>query len=314
MRAVVVERYGPPSVARIAEVPAPSPGAGEVLVRVAAVAVTAGDARIRGGRFPEGFSLPARLALGIRRPRRAILGMAVSGTVEGLGDGVDSLSVGDEVAGMTGGRMGGHAELVVVEATRLVPKPSSVAHDDAAAALFGGSTAMHFLHEVARVRAGQTVLVIGAPGAVGSSAVQLARHAGAAVTGVTSARNAELVRGLGAEEVVDYATTRVEDLGARYDVVLDAVGTLSPATGRALLRPGGTLVLAVATLGQTITARGPVKAGPAKERPEHFARLLAMLEAGELDAVVQSMPMTDVARAHEIVDSGRKVGNLVIRP
>lgn len=315
MRAAVVDRYGPPAAATITELADPEPGRDQVVVRVSAAAVTSGDARIRGGRFPAGMGVPARLALGLRGPHARVLGMAVSGTVETLGGAVAGLAVGDEVAGMTGPRMGAHAELVAVEAKRLVRKPSAVSHDAAAAALFGGATAWHFLHDVAKLRAGQDVLVIGASGAVGTSAVQLAKLAGATVTGVASDRNAALLRQLGEDEHVDYAATDPLSLGRRFDVIIDAVGTLTPQHARALVREGGTAVLAVANLWQLLQARGPIKAGTAPGSAALVGRLLPLLERGELDPVIQqALPLADIARAYEIVDSGRKVGNIIVRP
>ncbi|GAA3610463.1 NAD(P)-dependent alcohol dehydrogenase [Agrococcus terreus] len=319
MRAVVVDRYGPPEVARVAELPDPQPGPGQVLVRVVAAAVSSGDARMRAGRFPAGFALPARIAIGVRGPRRRVLGFALSGVVEAVGEGVDGLAPGEEVAGSTGGT-GAHAELVALPAAKVVPKPAGVPHEHAAAALFGGHTALHFLHDVAGLRAGQRVLVIGAAGAVGSSAVQVARLAGAHVTGVASASNADLLRRLGADAVLDRATVDYDALEERFDVVLDAVGALSPARGRRLLADGGMLILVVASLwqtivGQTVGARGPVRTGVAADRREHVERLLGLLERGELDPVLQeAMPMAEVARAHAIVDSGHKVGNVVVLP
>jgi NADPH:quinone reductase-like Zn-dependent oxidoreductase len=315
MRAVIVERYGPPSVARVAEVADPVARQGEVVVRVAAAAVNSGDARMRAARFPRGFALPARVGIGFRGPRRRVLGVALSGTVESLGEGVTSLAVGDEVAGMAGARLGAHGELVAVRADRLVLKPAVVSHDAAAAVLFGGCTALHFLEDVAHLREGQSVLVVGASGAVGSSLVQVASLAGARVTAVTSGRNAELARRLGAATVIDYTETPVERIPERFDVVLDTVGALSTRAGRALLAERGVLILVLATLGQTLAARGQVKAGVSGSRPEHMTRLLELVSSGELDPVIQeSMPMADIVRAYEIVDSGRKVGNLVIRP
>ncbi|MGC5077047.1 NAD(P)-dependent alcohol dehydrogenase [Agrococcus sp. DT81.2] len=315
MRAVVVERYGPPSVARVTEVADPVARKGEVVVRVAAAAVNSGDARMRAARFPRGFGLPGRLGIGLRGPRRRVLGVALSGTVESLGDGVTSLAVGDEVAGTTGARLGAHAELVAVRADRLVPKPGGISFDAAAAVLFGGCTAMHFLEDVAHVREGQSVLVVGASGAVGSSLVQVAKLAGARVTAVTSGRNAELARRLGADAVIDYTETPVERIPERFDIVLDTVGALSTRAGRALLADGGMLVLVLATLGQTLAARGQVRAGVSGSRPEHMTRLLELVASGELDPVIQeSMPMDEIQRAYEIADSGRKVGSVVIRP
>jgi NADPH:quinone reductase-like Zn-dependent oxidoreductase len=314
MRAIVVERYDPPSAARAADMPDPRASAGQVLVRVAAAGVTTGDARVRGAAFPAGMRLAARVGFGLRGPRRPILGMSFSGIVEAASEGVRDIAVGDAVVGTTGARFGAHAELVAVDAARVVPKPAAVSHEAAAAALFGGLTALHFL-DAAGLAAGQSVLVVGASGAVGSSAVQLARIAGASVTGVASARNAELVRRLGAERVVDYARTPVAGLEERFDVILDTVGTLSAASGRPLLQPSGTLVLIAGGLRDLLSARGNVKAGVAGERPEHMRRLLALLASGELDPVIQeTMPLTEIARAYEIVDSRRKVGNLVVTP
>lgn len=315
MRAAVVDRYGPPSVARVTEVADPRPKRDQVIVRVEAAAVTSGDARIRAARFPAGMALPARLALGLRGPRNRVLGMAVSGTVDDVGDAVTGLAIGDEVAGMTGGRMGAHAERVAVEVKRLVRKPAAVSHEAAAAALFGGTTAWHFLHDVAKLRAGQDVLVIGASGAVGTSAVQLAKLAGATVTGVASARNGELLRGLGVDEHVDYTATDPARLGRRFDVIIDAVGTLTPRSARQLVREGGTAVLAVADLWQQLRARGQVKAGTAPGSAALVEHLMPLLERGELDPVIQqTLPLAEIARAYEIVDSGHKVGNVVVRP
>lgn len=331
MRAGVVERYGPPSVVRIATVADPVAGRGEVVVRVMAATVNSGDARIRGARFPRGFALPGRLALGLRGPRAAVLGVVFSGVVEEVGEGVEvgrrrrggtspasGLAVGDRVCGMTGARMGAHAELVAVSASRLVRIDDGISFDDAAGVLFGGTTALSFLRDRAAVRPGERVLVVGAAGAVGTNAVQLAKHLGATVTAVTSAQNAELVRSLGADRVVDYRVTPTRALaehGERFDVVFDTVGALSPKTGRPLLAEGGRLLLAAATLGEIIAARGPVKTGTAPQRPEDFTTLLDLVGSGALRVVVDdALPLDGLAAAHARVDSGRKTGNLVLHP
>ncbi|GIG40659.1 NAD(P)-dependent alcohol dehydrogenase [Cellulomonas phragmiteti] len=318
MRAVVVDRYGPPEVARVRDVPDPAPRAGEVLVRVAAAAVTSGDARMRAGRFPRGFAVPARVALGLRGPRRRVLGAVFSGDVVALGAGVTGVAVGDRVATMTGGSLGGHAELAVVRADRITPLPAGLPHDAAAAVLFGGATALDYLRTKAHLAAGATVLVNGASGAVGSSAVQVARHLGAEVTGVTSAANADLVTRLGATRVVDHRTTTLADVqarGERFDVVLDTVGNVSPAAGRRLLTRDGVVLLAVAGLGELLAARGPVKAGPASESPALLAEVLRLTADGVLDPLVESThPLDGIADAYRRVDSGRKVGNVLVRP
>lgn len=313
MRAAVVERYGPPDVVRVREVPDPVAGTGRVLVRVHAAAVASGDARIRGARFPRGFAVLGRLALGLRGPRRPVLGVAFSGVVEQVGSGCAGVQVGDEVCGMTGASMGAHAELVSVKAAKVAAKPATVSHVDAAAIIFGGLTALHFLGD--RVRPGATVLVNGASGAVGSVAVQLAARAGGDVTGVCGPTNAELVRRLGARTVVDHTATSVLETDERYDVVLDTVGNISLAAGRRLLAPGGTLLLAAADLADTVRARGDAVAGPSSEDPAHVATLLDLVARGELEVVLdRTLDLDEIAEAHRIVDSGRKVGNIVITP
>ncbi len=318
MRAVVVERYGPPEVAQVRDVPTPTPRAGEVLVRVVSAPVTSGDARLRSGVFPKGFAVPARLAMGIRGPRSRILGAAFSGEIVALGDEVQGRAVGDRVAGMTGMRMGAHAEFVVTTPERLVAIPASIAHDAAAAVLFGGTTALDYLRDKAQLKPGATVLVNGASGAVGTSAVQLTRHFGAEVTGVTSAANAALVKRLGASRVIDYRATSLEALratGERFDVVFDTVGNVSPKSGRPLLAQGGVLLLAVAGFGELLAARGPVKAGPASESREIVETVLRLTAEGVLDPLIESThPLDTIADAYRRIDSGRKVGNIVVHP
>ncbi len=312
MKAAQVKRYGPPGVVDVGDVPEPRVRAGEVLVRVEAVAVTAGDARIRAARFPSGFGWPARLAFGVTRPRRAILGGAFSGVVAATGPGVEGFSVGDRVSGMNGARLGAHAELVAVRADRLAPTPAGVSAEDAAGIVFGGTTALYFLRDRARVRAGESVLVVGASGSVGSAAVQLAALVGAHVTAVTSGGNAEFVRSLGAERVVDYTTSQVN---GHFDVVIDAVGAVSRRQGMGLLADGGRLVLVVGSLAETIRARGAVIAGAAPERRADIEHLLGLLAEGRLNATTRVLGGLDAIReAYELVDSGRKVGNVVIRP
>ncbi len=315
MMAAHVHRYGPPESIVIADATVPAPRAGEVLVRVDAAAVTSGDARLRSGVFPRGFGLLARLAVGLRGPRATIPGAVLSGSVVELGEGVTRFGIGDDVAGMTGVRLGAHAQFVAVRESVLAPKPDAVSHADAAGALFGGTTALHFLRDRAKVRAGQTVLVNGASGAVGSSAVQLAARADATVTAVTRTENDALARRLGATRTIDYRETPVTSLNERFDVVFDTVGNVTRAAGLRLLAPGGALILAVATLAETITARGQVMAGPAPERREDFAHLLDLVARGELDPLTEVIGGLDaLPEAHRRIQSGRKIGNIVVLP
>jgi NADPH:quinone reductase-like Zn-dependent oxidoreductase len=321
MRAAVVQRYGPPDVVEVRDVARPAPGPREVLVRVESAAVSSGDARIRGARFPDGFGPFARLAFGIGKPRRPILGGTFSGVVEALGADVaaagaaSNVAIEDRVCGMTGTRMGTHAQYAVVRADKLCAVPVGVTHDDAAGVLFGGTTAWHFLHDRAAPGPGSSVLVNGASGAIGTNAVQLAARMGATVTAVTSDARRALMTELGASVVVDHTRQDVTSLDERYDVVFDAVGNLSIASGRRLLRDDGTLVLAVAGLMETLRARGRVVAGAAPERTEAMAHLLDMVAAGELRVIIDHVVgLDDIVDAHRCVDAGHKLGNVIVHP
>lgn len=314
MRAAVVERYGPPEVVAVRDVPTPEPRKGQVLVRVRSAAVTSGDARIRAARFPPGFAPFARSALGLRRPRRPILGGSFAGEVHSVGPGVDGFEPGTRVCGMSGVRMGAHAEYVVIAATRLARVPATVGDDEAAGVLFGGTTALRFLQK-AQIGSDATVLVNGASGAVGTNAVQIAAQLGATVTGVTSGANAPLVTELGAAVVIDHTRHDVTDTSERFDVVFDAVGNLSIASGRRLLRERGVLLLAVAGLLETVRARGAVVAGPIPERTEDVEHLLGLVESGALKVVVErAHDLDDIVSAHRHVDGGHKIGNVVVHP
>ena len=314
MKAAVRRSYGEPSVVRLEEVPVPTPGAKQVLVRVHATAVTAADARIRGANFPRGYGLIARALFGLRRPRQPILGGVASGVVEAVGSRVEGFKVGDVVCGTTGLGLGCHAELALLPARKLVHKPAQVSHEEAAGVLFGGQTALHFLRDVAHVQPGQTVLVNGASGAVGTNAVQLAKHFGAEVTAVASAANGTLLKELGADHVVDYALTPVSTLAEKFDIVLDNVGNIGIAAGKRMLTPDGVMLLVVGDLSEALRARGNVKGGPSPERAESFTTLLDLIADGSLTVVNQEVVgLEDIPRAHAIVDSGRKVGNIIVK-
>jgi len=315
MKAAVVARYGPPEVVEVHERPVPEPGRGQALVRVTATAVNSADARIRGARFPRGFAPFARLAFGITKPRRDVLGSAFAGVVESLGAVVDGVAPGDRVCGMTDLRMGAHAQYLAIDAKLLNAIPAPVDEAAAAAVLFGGTTAQYFLRDKARLRAGATVLVNGASGAVGSLAIQIANHDGAHVTAVCSTANAALAERLGAERVIDYAATPLDTLTERFDVVLDTVGTLSRSSAGHVLADDGVLLLAVADLWQNVSARGHVKVGSAPQRTADIEELLDLLATGRLDPVHDTREgLESLVDAHRLIDSGRKVGNLVVLP
>lgn len=315
MKAATVDRYGPADVVRVTDIPIPEPGPTDVRVRVTASSVTIADARIRGARFPAGFGLFARAAFGIRRPRHPVLGSAFAGVVDEVGADVVRFSPGDRVSGMTGMRQGAHAEYAVAAERSTVRTPTEVTDVDAAGILFGGTTALYYLRDLAKLEPEESVLVIGASGAVGTNAVQLAQRAGAHVTAVTSPANADLTRRLGAHRVIDYTRTPMSELTERFDVVMDTVGVLHARDRRRLLTESGRLLLIVGGLGDLLGARGPVKAGPAPERAEDFTHLLSLVAAGELTCVIdQTTDLDGIVEAHRRVDSGRKVGNIVLTP
>jgi len=321
MRAAVARRFGPPDVVSVERVPVPTPGPDDVLVRVHATTVSIADHRVRAKDLPKGLGYFALIALGVFRPRRKILGMEGSGVVERVGDAVTTFSAGDEVIVMSGGRFGCHAEYVTIAADGAIARtPRGLSHTDAAALVFGGYTAVSFLNRV-DLGPGSTVLVNGASGAVGSAAVQLASRAGARVTGVTSGRNAELVRSLGAERVVDYVQADFAAAVERYDVVIDCVGNAPFERVRGILRPGGALLLVIADLRGMLGARWQsrrsgllvTQAGsgsPASVMQE----LVAHAEAGGIHPVIdRTFDLDDIVEAHRYVDTGRKRGSVVIR-
>ncbi len=315
MNAAVVDAYGPPEVVRIDRRPRPRATGSDVVVEVAAASVNSGDARIRGARFPAGFGVPARLALGLRGPRRAVLGVALSGRVIEVGPKTTALRIGDRVSGMTDMRMGAHAEYTAVPEQRLARIPDEVSDEDAAAVLFGGTTALWFLRDRARMRPGERVLVIGGAGAVGTHAVQIARSRGAEVTATAGSGNQALLARLGAHHTVDRTAVRLSDLPGPYDVVFDTVGALHPGTAAPLLSPNGRVILAAATLAETITKRARVITGTAGAGRELVGDLIDGIVDGTLTPVIEAtLPLDRIAEAHARVDSGHKVGSILVRP
>jgi len=321
MRAAVVTRYGAPDVLQVIRRPRPTPGPGEVLVRVRTSAVNSGDARMRALRVPDGMTLLMRLAVGWRGPRNPILGADFAGEVVALGEGVTAHRVGDAVMGFTGIRLGAHAEYLCVPAANALAKPPALSWEHAAALLFGGTTAMHYLVHEAKVRPGERVLVLGASGAVGVAAVQVAARAGAVVTAVCGAANAEMVRALGATEVIDYRAEDFTRRDTRWDVVMDCVGATDYPRCAHVLAPGGRLLRVVCGLGGLIAALWQgrraghrVIAGVAGERVDDMRALIALAASGAHRVVVDDvLPLDRIADAHARVDGGHKRGSLVLR-
>lgn len=318
MKVAFVTRYGPPEVVELREQPTPVPARGQVRIQVFATAVTAGDWRIRSGVLPRGFGALRGLALGFGGPRKAVLGTDAAGVIDAIGEGVTRFQVGDAVVAFPGSALGGHAEYLLMPADgRVVKKPANLTFEEAVSLPFGVMTALDFLRR-GKVKAGERVLVNGASGNVGSAAVQLAKHFGAHVTGVCSEKNAALVRSLGADEVIDYASTDFAATGQRWDVVVDTVGNAPYARVKPVLAPGGRLLAVLAELPAMLGAAfvggsHKVIAGPCKETVEDLETLGELATKGTIKPVIdQRFPFEQMADAYRVVDSGRKKGSVVV--
>jgi NADPH:quinone reductase-like Zn-dependent oxidoreductase len=319
MKAAVHRRFGAPEVITVQEVAAPEPQAGEVLIRVGAATVGVVDGLAR-----RGAPFYARVQFGLRRPRFPVLGSDFAGQVAAVGPGVTGFAAGDDVFGTTAPRFGAHAEYIVLSAqAALAPMPAGLSY--AGAAALADTTALCFLRDQARLSAGQDIVINGASGAVGTSAVQLARHYGARVTAVCGGAGAGLVRRLGAAEVVDYARADFARAGHAYDVIFDVAGTSSFARCRAALRPGGTYLTTAPSLALAVQVPWTSRFGgktarialtglrPAADKRRDLACLRELAEASAIVPVIEdSYPLARIADAHRRVDAGHKQGYVVV--
>jgi NADPH:quinone reductase-like Zn-dependent oxidoreductase len=315
MRAVVYDRYGPPEVLRLEEVERPGPKEDEVLVRIHASTVNRTDC---GWRSAKPFIV--RYFIGLLRPKRKILGMELAGEVEAVGAGVAEFEVGDQVFGVTG--FGAHAELVCIrESAALAHKPTGVTFEEAAAVCDGACIALSCLRN-ADLRKGRSLLVYGASGSVGTAAVQLAKYFGVDVTAVCNTKNLELVKSLGADEVIDYMREDFTKDGKTFDVIFDAVGKTSFRRCRRSLKPGGIYietdpgflwhVPVLALLTRRIGDKR-VKLGIGRYTKDDVLLLKELIEAGRYRAVIdRSYPLEDVVEATKYVETGEKTGNVVL--
>jgi len=318
MQAAVYTRFGPPEVIRIESLVRPEPKADQIRVRVLATTVTAACTMMR-----RGDTVMARVVLGLFGPRKRfqVAGIEFAGTVDRVGTSVTSWRAGDRVFGFAGFGAGTYGQYVCLPAgASVAPMPAGIDFGEAASLVDGPTTALYFLRDLARVQAGDEVLVVGASGSVGGAAVQVARSLGARVTGVCSAANAELVRSLGAAEVIDYTREDFAKLGQRYDVIFDAVTKSSFSRCKRSLRPGGRYLPTVARLrdyllmGWTkLFGEKRVLCGMSVEKRQALGIVSELLQRGELRPVVdRRYPLARIAEAHRYVDSGRKKGNVVI--
>ena len=323
MKAAVYSRYGPPDVVEIKDVDKPHPQDNEVLVRIHATTVSAADWRMRKAdpflvRFMNGLWAPKKIR---------ILGMELAGEVESGGKAVTRFREGDQVFGSTGFKFGTHAEYACLTEAQLATKPANMTLEEAAAVMFGGISALHFLRK-AKIQPGQKVLIYGASGSVGVFAVQLAKHFGARVTGVCSTTNLDLVKSLGADEVVDYTREDFSQAGRVYDVVLDTVGKSGYSRSLKSLKRGGFYVrvggsgrllpmLGDILRGMWISATGKAKVigGVAHSAAGDLPLLKGLIEAGELRTVIdRRYSLDEIVEAHRYAEAGHKKGHVVVLP
>lgn len=320
MKTATRRRYGPPEVLKIEDVARPAPRAGDVLVAVHATSVTSGDVRMRAFSGASIFWLPMRLMFGLLRPRNPIPGMEFSGYVAAIGKDVTSFRVGDPVFGMKIGDA--NAEYVAVRETRaIVIKPQSLSFEEAAVTPFGALSALAFLRDFAKLKAGERVLIYGASGAVGVFAIQIARHLGAHVTGVCSSANSGFVRALGADAVIEYTTTDFTSGPGRYDVIIDAVGATSFSRSKRVLTPNGRHVFLVQKWPQLVQAlwtgmrpgRRVICGFSGGDSKADLAKISRLIEAGIVRPVVdRTLRLEEIIEAHRYVETGRKRGGVVL--
>lgn len=318
MKAAICDRYGPPEIVYIGEIEKPEPGDDDILVRTRATTVNSGDARLRGASFPAGMGVLVRMMMGFSGPRVRILGFDVAGDVEAVGRNVTSVKPGDRVLASNGFKFGGHAEHLLVGAKGVVVTlPDGMSYEDAVALQFGGVTSLVFF-DMGKLEKGQSILINGASGAVGVYAVQIARHFGARVTAVCSARNAKLVESLGAEAVVDYEKTDITGLTERFDVIMDNHGTAPFSRVRHLLNPEGRFLMVIGDLRgmiDSLLSRQIINPGADAGAFEarNFRRLLDLAKSGAIRPVIgKTLPFEEIVEAYRLVDTGHKVGSLVL--
>ena len=327
MKAVVWTKYGPPEGLQLQETEKPVPGDDEVLVRVRAAGVTAGDCEMRRLQLPLMLSFPVRLYAGLLRPKRIkVLGQELAGVVEETGKHVKIYTIGEEVFGTTGFGFGAYAEFICLPAEPgdaqgvLASKPKNMSFEEAVALPTAGFEALHYIRR-SNLQPGQKVLVIGAGGSIGTLFIQLAKYYSAEVTGVDSTEKIDLIRSLGADHVIDYTKEDYIKSGEFYDLIIDVVGKASVSRRLKLLKQGGYYFLAFAGLSQvflsmwvSLTSRKNLKIESAGQKKEDLIFLKELIEAGYLKTIIdKSFSLEQTAEAHRYAESGFKKGNVVIK-
>lgn len=320
MRAIVFTKYGPPDVLQLRKLPKPIPKENEVLIKIHAVSVTTGDCELRKFKFPIWLWIPLRLVVGVRKPRKRILGMYLAGEIESVGKNVTRFKEGDQIYGCSSFRFGANAEyLCLPESAEITAKPVNLSYEEAAAVPIGGLNALHFMRK-GNVRSGEKMLIVGAGGSIGTFAVQFAKLYGAEVTAVDSAGKLTLLSSIGADQVIDYAQEDFTTNGETYDVIFDVVGKSSYSRSLKSLKQNGRYMLGNPKMRQILRSLVQRKNGKriifefAAEKAEDLAYLKKLIEAGKIKPVVDRVfPLHQTVQAHEYVESGRKKGNVLIK-
>jgi NADPH:quinone reductase-like Zn-dependent oxidoreductase len=319
MKAIVQTAYGPPEVLQFKEVVKPTPKHNEVLIKVYATTVTAGDSRLRGLNFPILPRLPQRM-IGFIKTNK-IPGMELAGEIESVGNDVTLFRKGDQVFASTGIYTGSYAEYVCLpEDGQVALKPTNMTYEEAAAVPIGGLTALWFLRDKGNIQNGHKVLINGASGSIGTFAVQLAKYYGAEVTGVCSTTNLEFVKSLGADKVIDYTKKDFTESGETYDIILDAVSKSSFSRCKSSLKPRGFYLVTVPSLASILQMLWTSKVGSKKVifggeggKTENLVFLKELIDSEKIKSVIDRIyPLEQTAEAHKYVDKGHKKGNVVI--
>jgi NADPH:quinone reductase-like Zn-dependent oxidoreductase len=308
MKAIVCTKYGPPEVLQLKEVEKPTPKNDEVLIKIHATAVTSSDIYIRGSQIPIRFWIPMRIMLGLTKPRKSIIGLVLAGEIESAGKDIKRFRTGDQVYGLTGFGLGAYAEYKCMKDTDstygcLALKPANISYDEATVAAYGGLLAFQFM-EKGNIQRGQNVLIYGASGTTGTTAIQYARYLGAKVTGVCSTTNLELVKSLRADSVIDYTKVDTLEPDVHYDFILDAVGKrktskLKDACKKALV-PGGKYV--------------SIDDEALLLDSNRLALIKELIEDGHIKPIIdRSYQFEEIAEAHRYVEKGHKKGGVVIK-